>query len=116
MQPVPPTETTATSATWLLPFQDSRPPQEILAALEEDIMKVFAPSTRDGRLIYSATAKINGGPYQFELRYEAALPESGNCYSLWIKSLVAAILPGSNSQEDFLQGPEGWTQYFGPAN
>ena len=103
------TQTSETSASWLWNFQDARPPQEILSALEEDIVKVFSTSTQDGRLAYSTQAKINGVPYDFELRFEAAWPEP-NGYSL----RVAASWAGMKAEhhEYCSKSSDGWIRFW----
>lgn len=78
------TETT-TSAKRLLHFRDRRPPHEIQFALERDLMTLFVASIKNERLTMTATAKVVGAQYDFELRFEAALPLT-NCYSLRVET------------------------------
>lgn len=75
------TTETATSANRLLHFRDHRPPHEIQFALERDLMTLFAANMPNGRLTMTANAKVVGAQYDFELRFEAAMPHT-NCYSL----------------------------------
>jgi hypothetical protein len=102
-------QTSETSASWRLDFQDARPPQKILAALERDIVKVFSSSIQDGRLAYSAQAKINGVPYEFELCYEAALPPV-NGYSLRVAASWAN-LPAAH-HDYFSKSTDGWINFW----
>jgi hypothetical protein len=102
-------QSTATSAAWLLHFRDARPPQEILPVMEENIVKVFSTSTKDGRLAYSAQAKINGAQYTFDLHFEAALP-GVNCYSLRIEASWSAM--PANSHEYFRKTAGGWIDFW----
>lgn len=102
-------QSTETGASWRLHFQDARPPQEILAALEHDIVKVFSTSTPGGRLVYSTQAKINGAQYQFKLGYEAALPET-NGYSLRVEESWSAM--PANSHDYFRKSADGWIQFW----
>jgi hypothetical protein len=102
-------QTSETSASWLLNFQDARPPQEILSALESDLMKVFSTSTKDGKLTYSTEAKINGPPYQFELRYEAALPKT-NVYSLRVDASWGAM-PAMH-HDYFSKSADSWIKFW----
>ena len=76
---------TATSANRLLHFRDHRPPHEIQFALERDLMTLFAASMKNDRLILTANAKVVGEQYDFELRFEAAMPLT-NCYSLRVET------------------------------
>ncbi|MBP6392180.1 MAG: hypothetical protein KA175_15895 [Flavobacteriales bacterium] len=77
------TTETATSAERLLHFRDHRPPHEIQFALERDLMSLFAATMQNDRLVLTASAKVVGAQYQFELRFEAAMPHT-NCYSLHV--------------------------------
>ena len=104
-----PLESTATSAAWLLHFRDARPPQEILAVMEDNLTKVFSTSTQDGRLAYSTQAKINGAQYTFDLRFEAALPQT-NCYSLRIDASWSAL--PANSHDYFRKSAGGWIDFW----
>jgi len=72
---------TAISAKRLLHFRDHRPPHEIQFALERDLMTLFAASIMNDRLTMTAKANVVGAQYDFELRFEAAMPHT-NCYSL----------------------------------
>jgi hypothetical protein len=78
-------EETATSAIRLLHFRDHRPPHEVQFALERDLMSLFAASMRNDRLVLRASAKVVGAQYDFELRFEAALPHT-HCYSLRVET------------------------------
>ncbi|MBK7753598.1 MAG: hypothetical protein IPI41_13635 [Flavobacteriales bacterium] len=76
---------TARGVERLLHFRDHRPPREIQFALERDLMTLFAASMQNDRLILTANAKVVGARYDFELRFEAAMPHT-NCYSLGVKT------------------------------
>ncbi len=76
---------TATSATFLLHFRDQRPPHEVQFALERDLMSLFTASMQNDRLALRANAKVVGARYDFELRFEAAMPIT-NCYSLRVET------------------------------
>jgi len=76
---------TATSATFLLHFRDQRPPHEVQFALERDLMSLFTASMQNDRLTLRANAKVVGARYDFELRFEAAMPIT-NCYSLRVET------------------------------
>jgi len=102
-------QSTATGAAWLLHFRDTRPPQEILAVMEDNITKVFSTSTEDGRLAYAAQARVTGAQYAFELRFEAALP-GVNAYSLRIDSSWSAM-PAS-SHDYFRKTGGGWIDFW----
>jgi hypothetical protein len=100
---------TETGVSWLLHFRDARPPNEILAALENDIVKVFSASIVGGRLVYSTQAKLKGAQYEFELSYEAALPQT-NCYSLRVDESWSAM--PANSHDYFRKTADGWIQFW----
>jgi len=102
-------QSTATSAAWLLHFRDARPPQEILSVMEDNITKVFSASPKDGRLAYSTQAKINGALYTFDLRFEAALPQT-NCYSLRIDASWSAM--PANSHDYFRKTAGSWIDFW----
>jgi hypothetical protein len=102
-------QSTATSAAWLLHFRDTRPPQEILAVMEDNITKVFSTSTKDGRLAYSTQARITGAQYAFDLRFEAALPET-NGYSLRTDASWSAM-PAS-SHDYFRKTVGNWIDFW----
>lgn len=76
---------TATSSKYLLHFRDHRPPHEVQFALERWLMTLFVPSMRNERLTLTTTAHVVGARYDFELRFEAALPNT-NCYSLRVEA------------------------------
>lgn len=75
---------TATGSKWVLHFQDKRPPQEIQAALERQLMTLFVAAMDQGQLRMLTQANVVGARYFFELRFEAALPKV-NYYSLRIE-------------------------------
>ena len=97
------------SARWLMHFQDARPPQEILSGLESDIMKVFSTTAKDGKLAYVTEAKINGAPYQFELRFEAALSKK-NAYSLRVDASWGEM-PAMH-HEYFSKTTDSWIKFW----
>lgn len=72
---------TKTGWSRLLHFRDKRPPHEVQFALERELMILFRPTMIEGKLCLSAKANLQGAPYFFELRFEAALLLK-NCYSL----------------------------------
>ncbi len=76
---------TATSAKFLLHFRDHRPPHEIQFALERHLMTLFVASMKDDRLTLTAKAHVVGARYDFELRFEAAMPNM-NCFSLRVET------------------------------
>lgn len=73
----------ATSASHLFHFRDKRPPHEIQAALECTLLTPMQPVLENDRLSYRATTKVIGIPYEFVLRFEAALART-YAYSLRI--------------------------------
>ena len=79
------TTETATSAKRHLHFRDHRPPHAVQFALERDLMTLFAASMKDDRLTLTASAKVVGAQYDFELRFEAAMSLI-NCYSLCVET------------------------------
>ncbi|MCC7501756.1 MAG: hypothetical protein IT229_04455, partial [Flavobacteriales bacterium] len=76
---------TATSAKRLLHFNDHRPPHEIQFVLERNLMTLFVASMQNDRLTLTAVANVVGARYDFELRFEAAMPLQ-NCYSLQVET------------------------------
>jgi hypothetical protein len=87
-------------------FGDSRPPHEIKAKLERDLVTLFQQDPASPNLTYRASRKITGLTYSFELRFEAALP-TANCYTLHVDA------DGSASAESWFKF---WTRDFNPAN
>ncbi len=79
---------TATSSKFLLHFRDRRPPHEVQFALERQLMTLFVASMQNDRLTLTAKAKVVGAEYGFELRFEAAMPDT-NCYSLRVETTWA---------------------------
>jgi hypothetical protein len=111
------TTETATSAVRLLHFRDHRPPYEIQFALERDLMTLFVASMQNDRLVMTANAKVIGARYDFELRFEAALPHT-NCYSLRGETTWADAAP---THHDYYRKTVGswfgfWTREFMPAD
>ncbi len=108
---------TATSAKRLLHFRDHRPPHEIQFALERDLMTLFVASMKDDRLTLTANANIVGARYEFELRFEAAMPHI-NCYSLRVQTSWAEA-PATH--HDYYRNTADswfshWTRGFMPAD
>ncbi len=107
---------TATSAKFLLHFNDHRPPHAIQFALERDLMTLFAISMENERLIMTASAKIVGARYDFTLRFEAAMPQH-NCYSLCVETSWA---DAAATHHDYYRKTAGswfehWTRDLQPA-
>ncbi|MFO1461391.1 MAG: hypothetical protein U1G08_18560 [Verrucomicrobiota bacterium] len=108
---------TATGATRVLHFRDSRPPHEVQFALERELMTLFSASPEPGQLRMEARGNVNGAPYSFEFRFEAAL-RSENCYSLRAEGSWA---DHSQANRDYFnKTSEGWfklwTRDLTPAN
>jgi hypothetical protein len=108
---------TATSAIRLLHFRDPRPPHEIQFALERDLMTLFAASMQNDRLVLTASAKVVGAQYHFELRFEATLPHT-HCYSLRVATSWA---DAAATHHDYYRHTADtwfahWTRGFMPAN
>jgi hypothetical protein len=104
---------TPVSATWLLHFQDARPPQEIQFQLERALMTLMPPGIEEGKLACRANAKITGAQYSFLLTYQAALPKT-NCYSLRVQASWAHMAP---MHHDYFRKTSGswfelWTRDF----
>jgi hypothetical protein len=107
---------TATSSTFLLHFRDQRPPHLIQFALERHLMTLFDASIED-RLTMTANAKVVGAQYAFELRFEAALPNT-NCYSLRV---AASWADAAATHHDYYRKTADswfayWTRDFQPAD
>ncbi len=110
------TTATATSVKRLLHFRDHRPPHKIQFALERDLMTLFTTSIED-RLILTAGAMVVGARYEFELRFEAAMPIT-NCYSLRVETSWA---DAAATHHDYYRKTAGswfdhWTREFIPAD
>ncbi len=107
---------TATSAKFLLHFNDHRPPHAIQFALERDLMALFAISMQNERLIMTASAKVVGARYDFTLHFEAAMPNT-NCYSLYVETSWA---DAAATHHDYYRNTAGswfehWTRELQPA-
>ena len=108
---------TATSAIRLLHFRDQRPPHEVQFALERDLMTLFAATMQNGRLTFTASAKVVGSRYDFELRFEAALPHT-HCYSIRVATSWA---DAAATHHDYYRHTADswfshWTRGFIPAD
>ncbi|MBK8227786.1 MAG: hypothetical protein IPK70_11510 [Flavobacteriales bacterium] len=108
---------TATSAIRLLHFRDPRPPHEVQFALERDLMTLFAATMQNGRLTFTASAKVVGARYDFELRFEAALPHTHG-YSLRVATSWA---DAAATHHDYYRHTADswfshWTRGFMPAD
>ncbi len=108
---------TSTSAKRLLHFNDHRPPHEVQFALERDLMTLFTATMKNGRLVMSADAKVVGTRYRFELRFEAAMPNT-NCYSLCVETSWA---DAASTHHDYYRHTAGtwfehWTRDLQPAD
>lgn len=108
---------TATSAIRLLHFRDPRPPHEVQFALERDLMTLFAATMQNDRLVLTASAKVVGARYDFELRFEAALPHT-HCYSLRVATSWA---DAAATHHDYYRHTADswfshWTRGFMPAD
>jgi hypothetical protein len=108
---------TATSVIRLLHFRDPRPPHEVQFALERDLMTLFAASMQNGRLVLTASVKVVGAQYDFELRFEAALPHT-HCYSLRVATswADAAAMHHDYYRHTADSWFSHWTRGFMPAN
>jgi len=108
---------TDNSATRLLHFQDRRPPHEIQFELERNLMALFTVAMVDGRLTMTASSKVVGAQYDFELRFEAATLLK-NYYSLrvatsWAKQAVENHDYHRKTADSWFSH---WTRSFTPAN
>ena len=108
---------TATSAIRLLHFRDQRPPHEVQFALERGLMTLFAATMQNGRLVLTASAKVVGAQYDFELRFEAALPHT-HCYSIRVATSWA---DAAATHHDYYRHTADswfshWTRGFRPAD
>ncbi len=111
------TTETATSAKRHLHFRDHRPPHAVQFALERDLMTLFAASMKDDRLTLTASAKVVGAQYDFELRFEAAMSLI-NCYSLCVETSWA---DAAQTHHDYYRKTAGswfdhWTRDLMPAD
>lgn len=106
--PTPPVESSATSATWHVDFRDTRPPQEIVWILEGDLTKLFSAAGEEGQLVYSAQKRIAGAPYDIQLRFEAALPDT-NGYSLRATVSLGNMKP---ELRDYFRKTSGWIDFW----
>ena len=70
-------------------LHDPRPPQEIQAALEREVMSVLTVVPNNARLTFSAIAKTGGVPFRLTLRFEAAHGAT-NRYTLRVETHDAA--------------------------
>ncbi|MCC6400292.1 MAG: hypothetical protein IT227_05975 [Flavobacteriales bacterium] len=107
---------TATSAKRLLHFRDPRPPHEIQFALERDLMTLFDAAMKNDRLIMTARSKVVGSWHHFELRFEAAMPNT-NGYSLCVETSWA---DAAATHHDYYRHTAGtwfdhWTRELQPA-
>ena len=94
-------------------LHDSRPPQEIQAVLEREVMTVLGVVPHDARLTFTAIAKTSGAPFRLTLRFEAAHGET-NRYSLRFDTVDASIPPAAlETQRKALDGwLDLWTRHF----
>jgi hypothetical protein len=90
-----------------------RPPQEIQAALEREVMAVLAMLPNDARLTFSAIAKTGGVPFRLTLRFEAA-HGAMNRYTLRFETHDASPAPAAlESQRKALDAWfDLWTRHF----
>ncbi len=108
---------TATSAKRLLHFNDHSPPHEIQFVLERNLMTLFVASMQNDRLTLTAVANVVGARYEFELRFEAAMPLQ-NCYSLQVETSWA---DAAATHHDYYRNAAGswfehWTRDLQPAD
>ncbi|MBL9212126.1 MAG: hypothetical protein JNL92_16830 [Opitutaceae bacterium] len=96
-----------------LTVHDPRPPQEIQAAIEREIMTVLAAVPAEPRLTYTAQAQASGVPFRVTLRFEAA-HDTTNRYTLRFEALDAALAPAAlEAQRRALDGWFAlWTRDF----
>ena len=98
-----------TGTTWVLHFRDEQPPQEVQFALEQAVMALCVPSMDEGKLCLRAKANVIGARYTFELRFEAALPDT-NAYSLRVTASWAEH--AASNHDYFRTTSEGWFQLW----
>jgi hypothetical protein len=100
---------TSTGVTRVLHFQDQRPPQEIKFALERNLMVLFTPVMKNGKLTMAAKPRPTGIDYEITLQFEAALPDR-NFYSLH----VATSWDGCpETQHDYYRkSAAGWFSFW----
>lgn len=106
----------ATSASHLLNFRDTRPPQDIQAALERTLVAPMRPAHENGRLCYHATVNVTGAAYVVVLRFEAALVRT-YAYSLRI-DVSWAEMPATHHdyfRKSCVSWFDFWTREFSAA-
>ena len=111
---------TDTGWTRVLHFRDRRPPQDVQFALERTLMSLFRPAPMDGKWCLRTKATVNGWPYTFELRLDAALREE-NAYSLRVETSWASWAGKSATHVDYQRKSSVswfamWTRELKPAN
>lgn len=109
-------EETDTGSTRVMHFTDRRAPQEIQQVLERELTRIFSPTLEGGTLCWRANAIVIGAPYEFLLRFEAALPTC-NAYSLRMD--VSWAGHSSENRDYFRKNCASWfslwTREFSPA-
>jgi hypothetical protein len=94
-------------------LHDPRPPQDIQAALEREVMTVLAAAPNDARLTFSAIAKAGGVPFRLTLSFEAA-HAAMNRYTLRFETHDSSLTPEAlATQRKALDGwCDLWTRHF----
>jgi hypothetical protein len=96
-----------TGWTRVLHFADERPPRVVQFELERELMVLFVASMDGEQLRMNATADVIGAPYDFEVRFLAAL-ESKYHYSLRIEASWADSSP--THHDYFRKTSDSWFQ------
>jgi hypothetical protein len=96
-------------------FGDPRPPHEIKAKFERDLVALFRPDPEASKLTFRASPEVTGVAYNFELRFEAALPTI-NCYTLHVDADWSATAAKYHDyyQKTSVSWFKHWTRDFKP--
>jgi hemoglobin len=104
--------------TWedVMHFRDVRPPHEIKFQLERDLMTLFTPSWHEARLAFTASPKVNGLHYHFELSFDASLAGT-NAYTLRVGVEGSQLSAADRNQhsDSATSWFKHWTRTFTPA-
>jgi hypothetical protein len=90
-------------------FRDPRPPQEIQFQLERTLVTLFRVNYQGARLSFHGATKLAGCPYEFDLRFDAALSQT-NCYSLSIGACWANF--AADYSDYFRRAFDSWFQFW----
>lgn len=110
--PTPPAFTnteTATGWTRVLHFSDVRPPHLVQFSLERELTTLFVARMDGPQLQMTATARVNGARYDFELRYVAALKRA-NYFSL--RTEVSWADSDKSYHDYFRKTSDSWFQMW----